>query len=192
MAGSDRRRAFMAQWLAGKLAPGDRLVAGVGAITGPNPYVELLPLVTATVALISSYARLSGPVLIVTGALGLGGAVLGLALIGHRKFIYLAVTERQLLAVHMRGRRKPVGVLFSTPLGTTRLTTKRSGPLPYLHMVCCASAAGGISVGGKTRDSVRLTVRGHRGQLADVLNAVRLQGGAVDPPVLTAPASIRQ
>jgi len=181
----------MAQWLAGTLAPGDRIVASVGAVTGPNPFVDMLPPVIGAIALIAAYTQPSRALVLVTGAFGFAGAVLGLALIGHRKFIYLAVTEQQLLAVQVRGRLNPVGVLFRIPLGATRLTTKPGRPLPFLHTVWCASAAGGISVGGKTRDRVRLTVRGHRGQLSDVQAAVRRQGGAVDAPVLTVPASIR-
>ena len=116
-----------------------------------------------------------------------GGIVsmLSLLLTAHRKGVYLAVTERQLIAVQMRDRCNPVRVLFSVSVAKTRLTT-REGTLLPLHTVWCESASGPISAGGKARAKVRLNIRARLASLDEVLTAVRLHGGAVDVPALPA------
>jgi hypothetical protein len=190
VAGPERERAFMARWLAGELASGDRIVADIYGFTGARPRWDLLqaPIIAAA-AIEGWHDFFYGPLLSrsAQGPIALLGIVcsaLSAVLACARKRVYLAVTDRQIVAVQMRTRQHPVRVLFSRPIHSVQLTT-RDG---LLRTIIWASADGGaISVAGQDRARVRLTTRGRRARFDDVLNAVRAQGGAVDlppPPVV--------
>ncbi len=188
MANPERDRAFMAMWLGGELASGDRIVADLYGFTGPSLRWDCLQAPIVAAAAIGGWhdlfygPLLSGSAQGLIALLGVACSVLSGTLAHARKRVYLAVTDRQVVAVQMRTRKHPVRLLFSRPICSVQLTT-RDGLL--VRTIIWSSADGStISVAGKDGARVRLTTRGRRARFDDVLAAVRAQGGAVDLPPL--------
>jgi hypothetical protein len=186
VANPERDRAFMAMWLGGELASGDRIVADLDGFIGPSVRWDWLQVpIVAAAAFDGWHDDFYGPLLSdsaqgLIALLGVACSVLSATLALTRKRVYLAVTDRQIVAVQIRTRTHPVRVLFSRPICSVQLTT-RDGLLT--RAIVWTSADGyAISVAGEDRARVRLTSRGRRARFDGVLTAVRAQGGSVDLP----------
>lgn len=188
MVDPDRERAFMALWLADKLAPGEGVTAGMHAWSGPSLRWDWLPLsAMPTEGILVGWLyngpishQADGVIMLITACTAAASGLLMRA----RKLVYLAVTERQLIAVQLRRREQPVRVLFSLPISAVHLAT--TDGMLVRGILVTATDCSMITIGGKNRARVRLSTRGRRRQFDDLLTAVGAQGGAVDLPRLPA------
>jgi hypothetical protein len=108
------------------MEPGDQIIAGTWARTGPTPWLEMLVAVPSVFAVagITTSATLGpfGDLLLVNLA--------ALALLIMRRPVFVAVTQRQLICYRLsRMNNAPVRLLFCAPLLSTRVTyLGRSAP----------------------------------------------------------------
>ncbi len=163
------------------MEPGDQIISGALAMTGPSPAWELLlvlPALAGTVAgaagLFSNFSppQLLGPVLAFVPFLFAWPLQL------RRKPVFVAVTQRQLICYGMsRFGNVPSHLLFSAPLETVRVTNL-GGRVPIWGSVKYY----GPGVDGR---SLRLNAsRRWRKDLNEVLVALQVGGAALDgmPP----------
>ena len=107
------------------MEPGDQIIAGTSAMTGPGFWLDMLGAVAGVVAAVIG-VRLAGimtgpiPGLVVAGAApGLLSAVVS----SCRKPVFVAVTQRQLICYRMsRMTNRPARMLFCAPLVAVRVT----------------------------------------------------------------------
>src|ERR1022692_743440 len=160
------------------MEPGDDVVAGVLAETGPGPRFDLLAgLASVGLAIVSLY-YLSGPGLNRVAGLDLSAVSfigwLVTALISvARKPVYIAVSQRSLICYRVsRLDHAPVRLLFRAPPGSVRITG--SGPGLLRSSVRYSGPGAG-------EHGLRLTTRRPwRGDLDEVLTTLVLAGAAVD------------
>jgi hypothetical protein len=163
------------------MEPGDHIVAGTLAMTGPSPAWELflaLPVLIGTTAaaegLFSSFSppQLLGPVFVFVPFL------LALPLQLSRKQVFVAVTQRQLICYGMsKLGNEPSRLLFSTPLASVRMT-RLGGRMPNWRAVRYSGP-------GADGSGLRLNVSNRwRRDLNELLAALQAGGAAVDgmPP----------
>jgi hypothetical protein len=163
------------------MEPGDQIIAGALAMTGPSPAWELLlalPALAGGVAgaagLFSSLSppQLLGPVLVFVPFLFAWPLQL------RRKPVFAAVTQRQFICYGMsRFGHEPSRLLFSAPLAAVRVTNL-GGRMPNWGAVRYS----GPGIDGR---SLRLNAsRRWRKDLNEVLVALQVGGAAVDgmPP----------
>jgi hypothetical protein len=159
------------------MEPGDQIIAGALAMTGPSPSWELLLALPAlaggvagAVGLFSSLSppQLLGPVLVFVPFL------LAWPLQFRRKPVFVAVTQRQFICYGMsRFGHEPSRLLFSAPLAAARVTNL-GGRMPNW---------GAVRYSGPGADGrgLRLNVSGRwRRDLNEVLAALQDGGAAVD------------
>ena len=159
------------------MEPGDQIMAGALAMTGPSPAWELLLAlpalaggVTGAAGLFSSLspAQLLGPVLVFVPFLFAWPLQL------RRKPVFVAVTQRQFICYGMsRFGHEPSRLLFSAPLAAVRVTNL-GGRMPNWGAVRYS----GPGIDGR---SLRFNVSGRwRRDLNEVLAALQVGGAAVD------------
>ena len=159
------------------MEPGDQIMAGALAMTGPSPAWELLLAlpalaggVTGAAGLFSSLSppQLLGPVLVFVPFL------LAWPLQFRRKPVFVAVTQRQFICYGMsRFGHEPSRLLFSAPLAAVRVTNL-GGRMPNWGAVRYS----GPGIDGR---SLRFNVSGRwRRDLNEVLAALQVGGAAVD------------
>jgi hypothetical protein len=179
---AEARRRFMTVWLADKLEPGDRLVAGAEGIAGRPKAFEIA---VGTAALVSIYpgwlswashaSRLAHLGIFV---LFEAAATMTLADVFTRKLAYVAITERRFMIVALDRRLHPVDVLADLPIDATSLTTK------WRSVTLRAVDGSPLMVGSKARSRLRVHIRNRRAQRDDVLQAVAARGGMVNVPLV--------
>jgi hypothetical protein len=163
------------------MEPGDQIVAGALAMTGPTPAWDLLfalpALIGGTIAaegLFSSFGppQPLGPIFVFVPFL------FALPLQLSRKPVFVAVTQRQFICYRMsRFGNEPSDLLFRTPLEAVRMT-RLGGRVPNWRAVRYSGP-------GAEGSSVRFNVSNRwRRDLDDVLTALQAGGAAVDgmPP----------
>lgn len=159
------------------MEPGDQIMAGALAMTGPSPAWELLLAlpalaggVTGAAGLFSSLSPSQplGPVLVFVPFL------FAWPLQFRRKPVFVAVTQRQFICYGMsRFGHEPSRLLFSAPLAAVRVTNL-GGRMPNW---------GAVRYSGPGTDgrSLRFNVSGRwRRDLNEVLAALQVGGAAVD------------
>ena len=170
------------------MEPGDQIMAGASAITGPSLAWDMfLPLpalaggVAGAVGLFSSLSppQMLGPVLVFVPLL------FAWPLQFWRKPVFVAVTQRQFICYRMsRFGNEPSCLLFSAPLAAVRVTNLGSRMPNWGSVKYC-----GPGVDGR---SLRLNgSRRWRKDLNEVLIALQVGGAAVDgiPPKSTPTAA---
>jgi hypothetical protein len=188
-------RAFMTHWLASSLTGGDQIVADLRAITGPGLRWDLLiqPVlgIAAVIGAVSAWRDLvSGPgseshlALAATMIPLLAGTGWSAVTALTRRPVYVAVTERQIIVVQMRSRRKPVRVLVAAPIGGLHLTaTSRLGR----RSLTVTDADGRVlPLAGRGRGALRMSAIGRRPRFDDAIAAAVARGGLVNLPVIPA------
>ena len=166
------------------MEPGDQIMAGALAVTGPSAAWDLflaLPAlaggVTGALGLFSSVnpPQLLGPVLVFVPFLFAWPLQL------RRRPVFVAVTQRQFICYRMsRLGNEPLRLLFSAPLAAVRMTD-RGGGMPNWKAVRYTGP------GADGRD-LRLNVsRRWRGDLNELLAALQV-GAAVDGTPTRQPA----
>jgi hypothetical protein len=150
------------------MEPGDQIIAGTWAVTGPTPWLEMLgalPCVFA-VAAITTDVRLEPFWQLVNLA--------SLVLLFMRRPVFVAVTKRQLICYRLsRMDNAPVRLLFCAPLLSTRVT--------YLGRSWPRWRSIRYDGPGAEGRSLRLNVAGRwRQDLDEVLAALQAQGGGVE------------
>lgn len=163
------------------MEPGDLIIAGTLAVTGPTPWLEALGAVPIVVAV----AGITTGVTLEPFWQFCNLALLVLAF--TRRPVFVAVTQRQLICYRLsRMNNAPVRLLFCAPLVSTRVTyLGRSWPRWRSFRYDGPGAEG---------RSLRLNVVGRwRQDLDEVLTAVQTQGGGVEglsPAQIMAPGEI--
>lgn len=158
------------------MEPGDEIMAGALAITGPSPAWDLLLGLSAlagvaagAAGLFSSFSppQLLGPVLVFVPFLFAWPLQL------RRRPVFVAVTQRQFICCRMsRLGYEPSRLLFSAPLSAVRMTAL-GGRVPNWEAVRYSGPGLRFNVS-----------RRWRRDLNEVLAALQVGGGAVDgmPP----------
>jgi hypothetical protein len=151
------------------MEPGDQIIAGTRALTGPTPWLEMLgtvPIVFAVAGFTTDATFQPFGVLLVNLAL--------LALPFMRRPVFVAVTQRQLICYRLsRMNDQPVRLLFCAPLLSTRMT--------YLGRSAPRWRSIRYDGPGAESRSLRLNVAGRwRRDLDEVLAALQAQGGGVE------------
>jgi hypothetical protein len=149
------------------MEPGDRIIAGTWAMTGPAPWLDMLGLVPLVFMFVESTA---GVPLDPFQPLA---SFLPLVLLIWRRPVFVAVTQRQLICYRQsRMNNAPVRLLFCAPLVSTRVT--------YLGRLWPHWASVRYDGPGAEGRGLRLMVAGRwRRDLDEVLAALQLQGGIV-------------
>jgi hypothetical protein len=167
------------------MEPGDQIMAGALATTGPSAIWDLLltlPVLAGTVAsgvgLFGSFnpPQLIGPFLVFVPFL------LAWPLQLRRKPVFIAVTQRQFICYRMsRLGNEPSSLLFSAPLAAVRMTSLR-GRMPLWVSVRYSGP-------GADDHGLRLNTKSHwRKDLNKVMTALQAGGAAVDGPPTGRPA----
>ena len=164
------------------MEPGDQIMAGALAMTGPSPVWELLLTLPALAAGVAGAANLFGnfnpPQLLLGPVLVFVPFLIAWPLQLRRKPVFVAVTQRQFISYGMsRFGHEPSRLLFSAPLAAVRVTNL-GGRMPNWGAVRYS----GPGVDGR---SLRFNVSGRwRRDLNEVLAALQVGGAAVDgrPP----------
>jgi hypothetical protein len=164
------------------MEPGDQIMAGALAMTGPSPVWELLLTLPALAAGVAGAANLFGnfnpPQLLLGPVLVFVPFLIAWPLQLRRKPVFVAVTQRQFICYGMsRFGREPSRLLSSAPLAAVRVTNL-GGRMPNWGAVRYSSPG----IGGR---SLRFNVSGRwRRDLNEVLAALQVGGAAVDgrPP----------
>jgi hypothetical protein len=163
------------------MEPGDQIMAGALAMTGPTPAWELLfalpALIGGTIGaegLFSSFGppQSLGPIFVFVPFL------FALPLQLSRKQVFVAVTQRQLIVYRMsKLGNEPSRLLFSTPLASVRMT-RLGSRVPNWRAVRYSGP-------GADGSGLRLNVSNRwRRDLDKILTALQAGGAAVDgmPP----------
>jgi hypothetical protein len=170
------------------MEPGDQILAGALAMTGPSPAWDLLLALPVLVGAgagaeglfgSSSPPQLLGPVFVFLPFL------LAWPLQLSRKRVFVAVTQRQLICYRMSGLgNEPSRLLFSAPLAAVRMT-RLDGRVPNWRAVRYSGPGPGADGSG-----LRLNFSNRwRSDLNEVLAALQVGGAAVDgmPPSRPSP-----
>jgi hypothetical protein len=161
--------------LYGVMEPGDQIIAGTLAVTGPAPWLDMLgsvlPLVSASVGLTTG----STPAPIWDLASGLLFTLFMLVIMFRRRPVFVAVTQRQLICYRLsRTNNEPQRLLFCAPLPAVRMTSLGRSVLRWRSIRYDGPGAEGRSL--------RLNVQGRwREDLDQVLAALHAQGASVAP-----------
>jgi hypothetical protein len=161
------------------LGPGDQIIAGTWALTGPSPAWDLLPGLPAIAGGVSGgldlFSSISVPVFGVAAGAGVvvGSYPLTLAVQLRRRPVFIAVTQRELICYRLsRIGNEPVSLLFRAPLAAVRVTRLGSA-MPRWRSVRYTGP------GAESR-GLRLNVGGRwRQDLDEVLTALQAGGAAV-------------
>jgi hypothetical protein len=164
------------------MEPGDRIIAGMSALTGLPPPLDLavsLPVVALSFESIGARRD----VIALLG--GLASWLLSVVLLFSRRPVFVAVTERQLICCRLsRIGSEPTRLLFCAPLITVSMISVGRGALRWRSVRYSGPGAEG--------PSLRLNVRGRwRRDLDEVLIALHA-GGAAVPGVPLAARHARQ
>lgn len=167
------------------MEPGDQIMAGTLAITGPSTAWDLLPVLPGLAGSAAGAAGLfssfSFPDVAAAG-LGVVPYLLALPLQFWRRPVFVAVTQRQLICYRMsRLGNEPSRLLFCAPLAGVRMTSLSGGMPPWRSVRYSGPGADGRSL--------RFNVRGRwREDLNEVLTTLQAGGAAVDGLPLGRPA----
>jgi hypothetical protein len=163
------------------MEPGDQIMAGALAITGPSTAWEVLLTLPALAGGVAGAANLSGnfsPPQLLGPVLVFVPLLIAWPLQFWRKPVFIAVTQRQFICYRMsRFGNEPSRLLFSAPLAAVRVTNLGSRMPNWGSVRYC-----GPGVDGR---SLRLNgSRRWRKDLNEVLVALQVGGAAVDgiPP----------
>jgi hypothetical protein len=150
--------------------PGDRVIAGMSAMTGPAP---LLDLAVGLPVIVLSFVGIGARTDVIALWGGLASWLLSTALLFSRRPVFIAVTERQLICYRLsRIGSEPTRLLFCAPLITVSMTSVGRGALRWRSVRYSGPGAEG--------PSLRLNVRGRwRRDLDEVLMALHAGGAAV-------------
>ena len=150
------------------MEPGDQIIAGTWAVTGPTPWLEMLGTVATVLAVagITTDMTLEPFRELVTLA--------PLVLLFWRRPVFVAVTQRQLICYRLsRMNNAPDRLLFCAPLPSTRMT--------YLGRSAPRWRSIRYDGPGAESRGLRLNVAGRwRQDLDEVLAALQAQGGSVE------------
>jgi hypothetical protein len=150
------------------MEPGDQVIAGTWAMTGPTPWLDMLTVLPCVfaVAAITTDVTLEPFRELVNLA--------PLALLLWRRPVFVAVTQRQVICYRLsRMNNAPVRLLFCAPLLSTRVT--------YLGRSWPRWRSVRYDGPGAEGRSLRLNVAGRwRQDLDEVLAALQAQGGRVE------------
>jgi len=175
----------MTLWLAGTLGPDEHILADANGFTGPGRLwdhtlglIALAGMVLGWQDFFSAHVRFGRAANLAEAGLYLAGAAGGLLLLATRAHVYVAITERQLICVRVRGRFSPAGIMCTAPIGSLSLMTKRR---PGLNMIS-------VPAPDSKRGETRLRLRAGRARREELLAAIQAGGGTVDlPPVSGSP-----
>jgi hypothetical protein len=159
--------------------PGDQIMAGTLATTGPSAIWDLLlglPVLAGTVASATGLFGSFDPALLIGPFLVFVPFLLAWPLRLRRKPVFVAVTQRQFICYRMsRLGNEPSRLLFSAPPAAVRLRFVNSWMLNWESVRYSGPGAGGRGL--------RLNVRGPwRSDLHEALAALQAGGAAVDGP----------
>jgi hypothetical protein len=151
------------------MEPGEQIIAGTWAVTGPTPWLEMLSAVPYALVLAVAGITTSANLVPFWELVNLAS----LLLLFMRRPVFVAVTQRQLICYRLsRMNNAPVRLLFCAPLPSTRVTTSASAPRWRSIRYDGPGAEG---------RSLRLNVAGRwRQDLDEVLAALQAQGGSVE------------
>jgi hypothetical protein len=158
------------------MEPGDQIMAGTLAMTGPSPAWELLLALPALAGAVAGAANLFGNLslpLLISPVLVFVPFLLAWPLQLSRRPVFVAITQRQFICYGLsRLGNEPSRLLFSTPLTAVR-TTVLGGRMPNWKAVRYSGP-------GAEGRGLRFNVRGRwRRDLTDVLAALQAGGAAV-------------
>jgi hypothetical protein len=163
------------------MEPGDQIMAGALAMTGPTPAWDLLLALPALAGGAAAAANLFGgssPPQLLAPVLVFVPFLFAWPLQLSRKPVFVAVTQRQLICYRMsRLGNEPFRLMFSTPLEAVRMT-RLGGRMPNWRAVRYSGP-------GADGSGLRLNVSNRwRHDLDEVLAALQAGGAAVDgmPP----------